>query len=155
MTLDRRALGFRQATAGEILQDEIKRVTALQAEINQITPKRTLHVPKREPDPDQLALDDLAPDPEQTLQERFEEFHRANPHIYGELVKLARRFKGAGNPRGSISMMFEVLRYRRGLMTRGDEFKLNNNYRSRYSRLISEQEEDLSDFFETRQLHTR
>jgi hypothetical protein len=50
-------------------------------------------------------------------------------------------------------MLFEVLRWRHTLRTGGDEFKLNNNYRSYYSRLIMLTEADLTDVFETRRLH--
>jgi hypothetical protein len=51
-------------------------------------------------------------------------------------------------------MLFEVLRWRRMLRTAGDEFQLNNNYRSYYARLIMLQESDLEDVFETRRLST-
>jgi hypothetical protein len=35
-----------------------------------------------------------------------------------------------------------------------EEFRLSNSYRSRYARLIMEQEADLQDFFTTRELRT-
>ena len=90
------------------------------------------------------------PDP---LDEQFVAFHHANPHVYDELVELAREWKRAGNDRGSINMFFEVLRHRDGLSTTSDDgLKLNNSLRSRYARLIAANERDLAEFFELRAL---
>lgn len=88
--------------------------------------------------------------PTDTLDERFLEFHEANPDVYAELVKLCRNVKSRGRERWSINAAFEVLRYSR-LQTRGDEFKLNNSHRALYARLIMENEPDLDGFFETRE----
>lgn len=92
------------------------------------------------------------PDP-RTIREAFREFHGKNPHVYDELVTLARGLVRAGHRRIGIGMLFEVLRWQRMLATTGDEFKLNNNYRSRYARLIMYREIDLRYVFETRRLH--
>ena len=54
-------------------------------------------------------------------------------------------------------MLFEVLRWEwiiRGLPDTAEEFKLNNNYTSRYARLIMESEPGLEGVFETRRLTT-
>lgn len=129
----------------------------LDEELASIEATRVIRVPAKTPNPDQLHVDNVEPgEQERTLQERFLEFHQANPHVYAELVKLARRWRKAGNTHGGISMFFEVLRYRRGLLTESrDDFKLNNNWRSRYARLIMVQEDDLSGFFDVRELLTK
>lgn len=88
-----------------------------------------------------------------TIEEAFAAFHAANPHVYAELVALAREARGRGVARLGIGMLFEVLRWRVALRTGGDEFKLNNNYRSYYARLVMLREPDLDGVFETRQLH--
>lgn len=89
-----------------------------------------------------------------TLQQAFDDFHRRNPHVYVALVRMARTVKAAGRERVGIGMLFEVLRWDYLVNTSHsvDDFKLNNNHRSRYARLIMEQERDLADFFETRGL---
>ena len=90
-----------------------------------------------------------------SIQTRFERFHRRNPHVYYGLVTLARRAKAAGRDTIGIGQLFEVLRWEwsmSGLPDRHEYFKLNNNYRSRYARLIMEQEPDLEDIFATRGL---
>ncbi len=104
-----------------------------------------------------LPVDEAAPvghvgPREDTIEEAFWRFHRQNPHVYAELVKLARRWKDRGIERCGIGMLFEVLRWRSGLRTGGDDFKLNNNYRSYYARLIMTREPYLADIFQLREL---
>lgn len=90
---------------------------------------------------------------ESRLDKEFKGFHAANPHVYLSLVRMARTWKERGFPKVGIGMLWEVLRYHEGLRTKGDpNFKLNNNHRSRFARLIMERESDLKDFFETRTL---
>lgn len=98
--------------------------------------------------PKQLAL---MADP---LDERFTEFHQANPHVYDRLVAMAREWRVAGHDFGSIAMFFEALRYEVGRTNSTDQFKLNNSLRSRYARLIAWNEPDLAHFFHTRALRT-
>lgn len=95
----------------------------------------------------------VGPNPEDTIREAFLRFHADNPHVYDELVMLARRAISRGATRLGIKMMFEVLRWRHTLRTGGDDFKLNNNYHSYYARLIMSREADLGDVFELRKLH--
>jgi len=88
----------------------------------------------------------------ETLQERFERFHEANPHVYIALVRLARQARSRGRRKIGMKMLFEVLRWNYRLQTDGEEFKLCNSYTSRYSRLIEAQEPDLAGLFEKREL---
>lgn len=90
------------------------------------------------------------PDP---IDQAFYEFHHANPHVYTALCRLARRWRAAGHDRCSMNMLFETLRFDEGLRTGStDGLKLNNNFRSRYARIIQANERDLAGFFETRAL---
>jgi hypothetical protein len=87
---------------------------------------------------DQLALDleplNLEPiAPGLTIQERFAEFDRRNPFVYAALVKLTAEWLDAGNDSVSIGMLMEELRWRYGVQTRGEKWRLNNSYRSRYA----------------------
>jgi hypothetical protein len=94
----------------------------------------------------------VAPAP--TIEERFQAFHQANPWVYDTLVKLARRRVEVGIRRIGIGMLFEVLRWEwQGATSDPNaEWRMNNSYRSRYARLIMQQESDLSGVFETREL---
>jgi hypothetical protein len=89
-----------------------------------------------------------------SLQEAFERFHEANPHVYQMIVRLARQARAAGRRRVGIGMLFEVLRWNYTVLTAGSDFKLNNSFRSRYVRLIERREADLREFFETRDLRS-
>lgn len=90
--------------------------------------------------------------------ERFREFHEKNPEVYQELVSLARQAVARGRRKMGIKMLFEVVRWQRFLRTTdpdsGSTYKLNNNYHSRYARLIMDQESDLRGIFEVRELKT-
>jgi hypothetical protein len=87
------------------------------------------------------------------IEEAFWRFHELNPHVYARLVQLARDLKARGRRRIGIGMLFEVLRWHH-LSTVGDAdgFKLNNNYRALYARLIMHREPDLAGVFHTREL---
>ncbi len=95
----------------------------------------------------------LDSDSEDALDERFWRFHRDNPAVYRELCRLARLGRGRGRQRLSIGQLFEVLRWELPVSTNGDEFRLNNSFRSRYARLL-EREPELAGSFELRELHT-
>ena len=86
---------------------------------------------------------------------RFLTFHEANPHVYRELVAMARELRAAGHRHYSIKGLYEALRHKWSLRTRGEPVKLNNNYTAHYSRLIMAQERDLRGFFSTREMPTR
>lgn len=87
------------------------------------------------------------------IQRQFELFDRQNPEVYRELVGLSLQWRREHRKCG-IGMLFEVLRWNRGLQTAGDDFKLNNNFRSRYVRKLIAEHPELDGFFELRELHT-
>ena len=89
----------------------------------------------------------------ETIQERFEQFHRENPQIYAKLVEYARKVKAAGFDQIGIQLVIERTRWFFMTEIEGHhDYKINNDYASRYSRLIMEQEPDLAGMFPTREL---
>lgn len=85
------------------------------------------------------------------IKSKFKEFHRTNPQIYRILVDLAREAKNAGKTKIGIAMLWEVMRWNIFITTNGKEkYKLNNDYKAFYARLIMEQENDLNGIFELR-----
>ena len=87
------------------------------------------------------------------MEVRFVRFHQDNPKVYDALVDMAREWKQAGNDKCSMKMLFEILRWQYGIQTSTDEpFALNNDFTSRYARLIAANEPDLSDLFYFRNL---
>lgn len=89
-----------------------------------------------------------------TIQERFEAFHQLNPWVLRALEQLTADYLTRGSKRVGIGMLFEVLRWRYAIATEGDEFRLNNSYRSRYVRLLIEQHPEWAPAFEVRALRT-
>lgn len=91
-----------------------------------------------------------------SIDETFEQFHRAHPHVYQRLVEMARALKRAGHRGYGIKSLFEVLRYEADTQAvdGATGYKLNNNYTSRYARMIHTMEPDLNGFFRTRGLRT-
>jgi hypothetical protein len=74
------------------------------------------------------------------LERAFWEFHLANPEVYRLLVHYAKQWK-ARHLHCSISFLFERVRWQMNIQVNAsDLFKLNNNHRAFYARLIEEQE---------------
>jgi hypothetical protein len=89
------------------------------------------------------------------IELEFKEFHIEHPEVYNELVKLARTWQSNGSDKLGIATLFEVLRWNSHLNPQRDSgYKLNNNYRALYARLIMEQEPDLNGLFEIRERTT-
>lgn len=86
------------------------------------------------------------------IDEDFKRFHAENPQVYSLLVQFSRVAKESGRKRFGIRMIWERMRWYVAIETKGDEYKLNDHWHSRYARLIMEQEPDLAGFFETREL---
>ncbi len=89
-----------------------------------------------------------------TLEEQFEKFHQENPGVYEELRRLSLQLVDRGLTRFGIATVYETLRYRR-LETTGDDFRLNNNHRSFYARMLMEREPRLRGVFPTRDLRAK
>jgi len=84
-----------------------------------------------------------------SLSDRFERFHSNNPHVYRNLVQLARQFREK-RPDAiiGIQMLFEVLRWNYWINVDSDEqFKFPNAFAAGYSRLIMKNESDLEGIF--------
>lgn len=84
------------------------------------------------------------------LEAAFWEFHLANPEVYEELKRLSLRLKARGYERLGIATVFEVCRWRSMMRARDNKgFKLNNNHRAFYARLLN-REPGLEGIFTTR-----
>lgn len=89
-----------------------------------------------------------------TIESKFNEFHEAHPHVYYALTRLAREWVSAGHGKLGIATLFEKLRWEWHVAGVRDSqgYKLNNNYRALYARLLMTQEPDLNGLFDIRQL---
>lgn len=87
-------------------------------------------------------------------ERRFRDFHAANPHVYRELLSLAREAKANGARKIGIRMLWEVMRWnQRGYLATDDPnsaFKLNDHYPPFYARLLIAEHPELEGLFEVR-----
>lgn len=104
----------------------------------------------------ELEFPQIKPEPSGSrIYKRFEKFHTENPSVYDNLVRLAREFRRKGsnhNRKMGIGMLYEVLRwnYYMSVEAGEEEYKLSNDFRAPYARLIMDQEPDLQDAFNLR-----
>lgn len=90
------------------------------------------------------------------IELEFKQFHAEHPEVYVQLVKLARAWQANGSAKLGIATLFEVLRWNSHINTNKDGgYKLNNNYRALYARLIMQKEPDLAGLFELRERTTK
>jgi|WetSurMetagenome_2_1015567.scaffolds.fasta_scaffold05374_7 hypothetical protein len=82
-----------------------------------------------------------------TIDEAFIEFDEKNPHVYRNLVKLAWQCKYSGRNIIGIALLYEKLRWDYMIKTDGADYKLPNNYASRYARKIMSENKELQGIF--------
>lgn len=90
--------------------------------------------------------------PDATIQERFDGFHAANPWVLDAFVALTRDWLAKGGTRTGIKMLAEIVRWQYSRATKGDQFRLNNDYTSRYVRLLLAEHPEFKDVFHLREL---
>lgn len=96
--------------------------------------------------------ENLIPD-ETYLQMKFMEYHNDHPEVYELLKKYVLMAKAANRETYSINGLFERIRWHVNVDTRDEDgFKMNNNYRSRYARMLMKDNPEFVGFFEIREL---
>jgi hypothetical protein len=86
-----------------------------------------------------------------TIEDNFNVFHNRNPHVYKNLVDMAKEYRlQRRSCRVGIATLWEALRWSYLITTTDDDFKLNNSYRALYARIIMANEPELRGLFETR-----
>jgi len=97
-----------------------------------------------------LLRNDLFSDIKPHIVEKFFVYHRDNPHVFDLFYKYTCQLKNTGRRHYGAQMVFERMRWHYAVETQGDEFKINNNYVSCYTRLLAQIYPEFKDFFETR-----
>lgn len=102
--------------------------------------------------------------PKRTTQERFEDFHAANPHVYELFVHFMKELLRAGHKRISPNfivdrirweMMFPTVSTPGGWHVSGKRpFKINDHFSSRYARLVIERHPAAAKVIELRAIKT-
>jgi len=86
-----------------------------------------------------------------SLDSKFATYHSENPHIYREFEKMTFALIRAGKDHYGAKAIFEAMRFET-IISGNDDFKINNNYTSRYVRMFDKKHPGLSDFFRKREL---
>jgi len=97
----------------------------------------------------------IAATPDATIRQRFNAFHKANPRVYDMIVRLSLQVKNQfGLQKCGVSLIYERMRWLHlQAGTSGEEpFKLSNDFRAEYARLIMLNEPGLQGFFNVRTL---
>jgi len=83
-----------------------------------------------------------------TLWERYNIYHKANPHILPRLVEMAYKASRAGQSNIGVAMLFEVLRWKTNVETvQTDGFKIADPLAAVYARVIMRDNLDLRGIF--------
>lgn len=83
---------------------------------------------------------------------RFERFHELNPHIYTLFKRFTFEARAAGHTHFSGQAIIERIRWETTVVTRGDDFKCNNDWVSLYARMLMTECPELAGFFRTRRV---
>lgn len=89
---------------------------------------------------------------ESEADKAFKAFDAKNPKVYQMMVKMVRQLHDRGHKRIGIAMIYEVMRWRTMLETTDPEYKLNNNYKSRYARKLVAEYPEFDGMFAMREL---
>lgn len=87
-----------------------------------------------------------------TIQADFEEFHRLHPEVYQMFGQFAQDLRGAGKRRLGAKLIIERIRWEKVIAGRSDDFKINNNYTSRYVRRFVQEYPEFQSMFQLREL---
>jgi len=90
------------------------------------------------------------------LDKKFEEYHAANPHVFDSFRKAAYKLKAAGREHFGAKCIMEYIRFQTAVSGADfDGFKINNNFTSRYVRLLEHEDPEFIGFFQKRAICSR
>jgi hypothetical protein len=89
-----------------------------------------------------------------TLDARFEEFHASHPWVLEALEELTAKWLAAGGGCIGVKALFEQLRWSPPGAMPGELFRLNNDFTSRYARLLCARHPEWVAVFQLRTLRT-
>lgn len=91
-----------------------------------------------------------------TIQYAFEKFDDENPHIYDMIVRFTQDIQHSGRRKTSISLIIERIRWEvyTSTTTQDVDFKISNDFRSRYVRKLVEDHPEFREMFVMKELRT-
>lgn len=89
--------------------------------------------------------------PMSPIEHAFADFHARNRHVYHAIEQAALEAHQKGVRRLGIAKLVEDIRHDAQLRTQHEDFKLNNNFRALYARLLIHRHAALADMLATRE----
>jgi len=89
------------------------------------------------------------------LDQKFNEYHTQNPNVYDLFKRYSIQLKESGHKHYGAKTIMERIRWHIDVESKGDKFKINNNYTSRYVRMLVAEIPAFAEFFRTRELLSR
>lgn len=86
---------------------------------------------------------------------KFKAWHNENPHIYTEFTTLADMMRATGRRRYSARTIVEKMRWDYDLVTKGNVFKVNDDFVPIYARVLIYEQPRFDGFFELRRVRSR
>ena len=84
------------------------------------------------------------------MKEQFDRFHRENPQVYELFRKFTYQVIDAGRKNFGAKAVMERIRWSTMVETKGDAYRLNNNYTAYYARMFMAAHPEHEGLFETR-----
>jgi len=84
------------------------------------------------------------------LKERFEIYHKENPHIYHQFRFYALEVIKSGFKNFGAQMIIEKIRWETGVVSKNSDFKINNDYAAFYSRMFMSEYPNYKGYFRLR-----
>ena len=85
---------------------------------------------------------------------RFQQYHLENPQVWELFQRFTIEVIRAGHKHYSARAVFQRIRWHTSVETRGDDFKINDHYSSRYARMFHVKYPKFEGFFRTRELRS-
>ena len=82
--------------------------------------------------------------------ENFAKFHRANPEVWQKFKEFTQTLISAGRSNYSADAVCHRIRWHYATQSKGEDFKINNNYTALYARMFMVQFPEHAGFFRLR-----
>ena len=89
-----------------------------------------------------------------SIQQKFEDFDVAHPEVYTHFRHFANQIRTAGHTKYGAKTIIERIRWEMDLQVTDGEFKINNNFISRYARKLINEDTSFEGFFNLREIRT-
>lgn len=86
------------------------------------------------------------------LVSRFIEFHEKNPVVYKKFVAYTKKIIQRGFERYSAWTIINVIRWEQDLETKGNSFRINNDFIALYARMLVNKNAWFKGFFNLREM---